>query len=75
MIATATVTKTHWMDFVLVPDKGGAREPIGERIIVTPANMEDYENRDFLSGYVAYVPPGSIRRGASMKAPLIAPTS
>ncbi|MGH8294591.1 MAG: c-type cytochrome, partial [Steroidobacteraceae bacterium] len=37
VIETATVPKTHWEDFVLVPDREGARVPIGERIIVTPA--------------------------------------
>jgi cytochrome c553 len=68
VIETATVPKTHWEDFVLVPDRGGAREPIGERIIVTPANMEDYDDHDFHTEYVAYVPPGSIERGASIAA-------
>jgi cytochrome c553 len=68
VIETASVPKTHWEDFVLVPDKGGAREPIGDRMIVTPANMQDYENRDFRTEYVAYVPPGSIARGAVIAA-------
>ncbi len=68
VIETATVPKTHWVDFVLVPERGGAREPIGERIIVTPANMEEYEDQDFRTEYVAYVPPGSIERGASIAA-------
>jgi cytochrome c553 len=68
VIETASVPKTHWKYFVLVPDKGGAREPIGERIIETPVNFRDYENRDARVGYVAYVPIGSIARGTLIAA-------
>jgi cytochrome c553 len=68
VIETASVPKTHWKYFVLVPDKGGAREPIGERIVETPGDFHDYEYRDARVGYVAYVPPGSIARGASIAA-------
>ncbi len=68
VVETASVPKTHWKHFVLVPDKGDVREPIGERIIETPANFHDYENRDTRVGYVAYVPPGSIARGALIAA-------
>ena len=64
VIETASVPKTHWKYFVLVPDPSGAREPIGDRIIETPANFNDYEYSDTRVGYVAYVPPGSIARGA-----------
>lgn len=64
VVETASVPKTHWKYFVLAPDSSGAREPIGERIIETPANFQDYEYSDARVGYVAYVPPGSIARGA-----------
>jgi cytochrome c553 len=64
VVETASVPRTHWKDFVLVPVQGDAREPIGERIIETPANFDDYEYRDARVGYVAWVPPGSIARGA-----------
>lgn len=68
VIETASVPKTHWKYFVLVPDKDGAREPIGERIIETPANFHDYEYSDARVGYVAWVPPGSIARGSVVAA-------
>lgn len=68
VIETASVPKTHWKNFVLKADSGSAREPIGERIIETPANFHDYENSDTRVGYVAYVPPGSIARGAAIAA-------
>jgi cytochrome c553 len=68
VIETASVPKTHWKYFVLVPDKSGEREPIGQRIIETPINFSDYSLSDGRVGYVAYVPPGSIARGASTAA-------
>lgn len=68
VVETASVPRTHWQEFVLVPDKSDAREPIGERIIETPANFLDYEYSDTRVGYVAWVPPGSIARGAVIAA-------
>jgi cytochrome c553 len=68
VIETASVPKTHWKYFVLVPDKTGAREPIGERIIETPANFHDYQYGSNRTTYIAWVPPGSIARGAAMAA-------
>lgn len=66
VVETATVPKTHWELYVRVPDKGRAREPIGERIIETPLNFDDYSRFDGRVRYVAYVPPGSIARGAAI---------
>lgn len=68
VIETASVPKTHWKYFVLVADKGDAHEPIGERIIETPVNFNDYSLFDGRVEYVAYVPPGSIARGAVIAA-------
>lgn len=65
VVETATVPKMHWKYFVLVPDKDRAREPIGERIIETPINFDDYARSDGRARYIAYVPPGSIQRGAA----------
>jgi cytochrome c553 len=68
VVETASVPKMHWKYFVQVPDDGGAREPIGERIIETPANFSDYSLSDDRVRYVAYVPTGSIARGAVIAA-------
>lgn len=68
VIETASVPKTHWKYFVLKPDENSAREPIGERIIETPDNFSDYAHSDGRVGYTAYVPPGSIARGAVIAA-------
>jgi len=42
-------------------------EPIGERIIETPASAHDTEFlRNPRSGFIAYVPPGSLKKGEAL---------
>ncbi len=50
--------------FVYVFDKSGAKEPLGERIVEGPDDFERFEMRDYRVTYTAYVPVGSIARGA-----------
>jgi cytochrome c553 len=45
------------------PAAKGEMEPIGSRIITLPEDQELARRRDPRSGFVAYVPPGSIERG------------
>ncbi len=63
----ATVPKTFVgqgrMRFV---DPKGGTEPIGKRIITVPEDAERARRRDPRSGFIAYVPPGSIARGAAL---------
>jgi cytochrome c553 len=51
---------------MLVPKAGGGKEKLGDRIIEMPANLERTELRDAASGFVAYVPKGSIARGKKL---------
>lgn len=62
----ATVPKTRVLGFMLVPDGSGETEPIGNRIIEMPENVERTELRDARSGFVAYAPRGSIARGEAL---------
>ncbi|MBU6247978.1 MAG: hypothetical protein KGN77_09495 [Xanthomonadaceae bacterium] len=64
VVESATVPATHWQVYVLQPDADGHREPIGQRIIEIPVRPDDYDKEDTHSGFTAYVPPGSIERGA-----------
>lgn len=66
VVETAMVPKTHVEGWILVPDKDGAKEPIGTRIIETPEDHERFELRDSRSGFVAYVPVGSLRKGEDL---------
>lgn len=68
VIETNTVPKTHVAGWMLVPSDGGEKEPIGERIVETPENLERTELRDDHSGFIAYVPVGSIKRGEMLAA-------
>jgi cytochrome c553 len=44
----------------------GGTEPIGNRIIVLPQDKERAESRDAHSGFIDYVPTGSIKRGEAL---------
>lgn len=71
VVEAATVPKTHVAGWMLVASDAAnsgpvAREPIGVRIIEMPEDLERTELRDDTSGFVAYVPPGSIAKGKSL---------
>lgn len=66
VIETLDVPGTHWDGFVLVPDKDATREPLGKRIVELPVHVPDYLVRDNRGGVVAYVPRGSVQRGAAI---------
>jgi cytochrome c553 len=63
VVETDTVPKTEVSGNMLVASKAGGTEPIGRRIIETPEAPEREELRDTDSGFVAYIPVGSIERG------------
>jgi cytochrome c553 len=63
VVETATVAKTRIAGGMLVLAEAGGREPIGERVIEVPENLEQTELRNSKSGFVAYVPVGSLKRG------------
>jgi cytochrome c553 len=68
VIETATPPKTFIATAgrhrVLHPD--GGTEPIGRRILEIPEDPFRTEIRDPHSGFIAYVPPGSIARGEAL---------
>ncbi|HEX7951785.1 MAG TPA: hypothetical protein VF523_01795, partial [Burkholderiales bacterium] len=66
VVETETVPKTKVGGWMLVADEGAGNEPIGQRIIEMPENLERTELRDSASGFVAYVPAGSISRGEEL---------
>ena len=47
-------------------DPKGGMEPIGNRIITVPEDQEKARMRDPRSGFVSYVPPGSINKGKAL---------
>ncbi len=63
VVETDTVPKTKVAGWMLVAAEAGVAEPIGQRIIEMPEDLERTELRDSASGFVAYVPVGSIETG------------
>lgn len=49
-----------------IDPKNPGMEPIGSRIIMLPEDQEKARLRDPRSGFVAYVPPGSVGRGRTL---------
>jgi cytochrome c553 len=66
VVETDTVPKTKVAGWMLVASQPAATEPIGQRIIEMPENLERTELRDSASGFVAYVPVGSIEKGEAL---------
>ena len=66
VVETDTVPKTSVAGWFLAPTTSGDKEPIGQRIIEVPEDVERFENRDPRSRFIAYVPVGSIEKGAAL---------
>jgi cytochrome c553 len=49
-----------------LPLPGGGTEPLGNRIIELPMDVTRAVSRDPHSGFIAYVPPGSLSRGETL---------
>jgi cytochrome c553 len=49
-----------------LPSPGGGMEPLGDRIIELPQDVARATSRDPHSGFIAYVPVGSIAKGAAL---------
>jgi cytochrome c553 len=60
---TATVPRTKLTGNVFFRLPGSETEPIGNRIIESPEDSDRFELRDPHSGFIAYVPPGSVQKG------------
>ena len=63
VVETDTAPQTHVAGFMLVPLEGGGTEPMGQRIIEVAEDLARTSLRDPRSGFIAYVPVGSIKRG------------
>jgi cytochrome c553 len=67
VVESATVPKTRAQGNIFYTLPGNQTEPIGTRILEVPENNEQTEPlRNPRSGFVAYVPPGSIKKGEAL---------
>ncbi len=66
VIEAARIPRMRQAAFVYARVPGAGTEPIGSRIVEGPPDFERHELRDDAMAYVAYVPPGSIKRGRAI---------
>lgn len=67
VVETDMAPKTQIANGIFLRVPGDEKEPIGDRIIETPENVELMEVlRDDRSGFIAYVPAGSVRKGEAL---------
>ena len=66
VIETSRIPRMREAAFVYARDPAGGIDSLGMRIIEGPPELERHELRDDEITYVAYVPPGSVRRGRAI---------
>jgi cytochrome c553 len=67
VVETDTVPKTRIAGGLYLALEGNEKEPLGQRVIEVPVNGEATETlRDPHSSFIAYVPKGSIDKGAAL---------
>jgi cytochrome c553 len=66
VVESATAPKTRLAGGILIPAEPLAMEPLGNRIIEVPESVERTALHDSESGFVAYVPVGSIKKGEQL---------
>jgi len=66
VVETTTVAKTFVAGWFLAASTAGEKEPLAQRIIEVPEDLEQFENRDPRSRFIAYVPAGSVAKGAAL---------
>jgi len=67
VVEANTVPKTRIANGIYLRVKGDEKEPLGNRIVETPEDVEAMEVlRDDRSGFIAYVPEGSVQKGATL---------
>jgi cytochrome c553 len=66
VVETEVVPATHEGSWFLGIATDGRREPLGQRIVETPLNLERFESRDTHARFIAYAPVGSVARGGAI---------
>lgn len=66
VVETDTIPAMRIQGEIYFPADDGRQEPIGVRIIETPEDAEQTRLRNPRSGFIAYAPVGSIKRGEAL---------
>ncbi|MEY4708036.1 MAG: hypothetical protein RJB58_1759 [Pseudomonadota bacterium] len=68
VVETDTVPKLRSQDGMWLPVEGAPREPIADRIIEMPEDVEREQLRDPRANFIAYVPVGAVAKGRILAA-------
>ena len=63
VVETVMVPKTFMTGYFFADFKTGEQEPLGDRIIEIPNDVQQFENRDTRTRFTAFVPVGSVKKG------------
>jgi len=66
VVEAANAPTTRVVDWHLAVSSTPGTEPLGQRIIEVPENLEQFERRDGRARWVAYVPFGSLIQGKTL---------
>ena len=66
VVETGTIPIVDIYRWVYRKLEGDGTEPIGNRLVELPDDVERFENRDGRITYTAYVPPGSVANGEAL---------
>jgi cytochrome c553 len=66
VVETNTVPKHEVFGWHMLPIKNSPPEPIGQRILESPEDLERFVSRDTRVHFIAYVPEGSIAKGREL---------
>jgi cytochrome c553 len=66
IIETNTVPKHEVFGWHMLPIKNAPTEPIGQRILESPEDLERFVSRDSRVQFIAYVPEASIPKGRAL---------
>jgi cytochrome c553 len=66
VIETDTVPKTYIAWLIFAVSKNGGQEPIDQRIVEVPDDLDQFESYDDRAGFTAYVPIGSLAKGEAL---------
>jgi len=66
VVETDLAPKTEVHGWHLADLKTGEKEPIGQRVIEVPEDLEQFVSRDSRARFIAYVPTGSIQKGKAL---------
>lgn len=66
VVEAASIPSSRADGYVYVFDATAPRQPLGARIVEGPNDFSRFEERDSRTTYTAYVPAGSVARGAAL---------